>query len=151
MAAPAAQAPVQAHMAAAPPAPAAAAASEPQQVASIPPQAPAKPKPVKAAVAPAAAEDPAPKAAAPKSPSQFVVQVASKQNQTEALATFADMQQKYPTLLASYRPIVQKADLGTKGVWYRLRIGPINDKTVASKLCTQLKSQGLNDCLVMTE
>jgi cell division septation protein DedD len=138
--------------------PDAAAAPAPAQVASAEApmaapaaQAPAKPKPVKAAVAPAAAEDPAPKAAAPKSPSQFVVQVASKQNQTEALATFADMQQKYPSLLASYRPIVQKADLGTKGVWYRLRIGPINDKTVASKLCTQLKSQGLNDCLVMTE
>jgi hypothetical protein len=126
------------------PAPAAAAV-DPQQVASIPP---AKPKPVKAAVA---AEDPAPKAAASKTPSQFVVQVGSKQNQTEALATFADMQQKYPTLLANYRPMVQKADLGSKGVWYRLRIGPIVDKTAASKLCTQLKSQGLNDCLVMTE
>jgi cell division septation protein DedD len=154
---PAAPAPIQAHLAAAPagqpaaqPAPAQAvapapAAADPQQVASIPP---AKPKPVKAAVA---AEDPAPKAAAPKTPSQFVVQVGSKQNQTEALATFADMQQKYPTLLANYRPMVQKADLGTKGVWYRLRIGPIVDKTAASKLCTQLKSQGLNDCLVMTE
>jgi hypothetical protein len=122
------------------------AAADPQQVASIPP---AKPKPVKAAAV--AAEDPAPKAAAPKTPSQFVVQVGSKQNQTEALATFADMQQKYPTLLANYRPMVQKADLGAKGVWYRLRIGPIVDKTAASKLCTQLKSQGLNDCLVMTE
>jgi hypothetical protein len=153
---PAAPAPIQAHLAAAgqpaaQPAPVqpaqavAPAAADPQQVASIPP---AKPKPVKAA---AAAEDPAPKAAAPKTPSQFVVQVGSKQNQTEALATFADMQQKYPTLLANYRPMVQKADLGSKGVWYRLRIGPIVDKTAASKLCTQLKSQGLNDCLVMTE
>jgi hypothetical protein len=77
------------------------------------------------------------------------VQVGSKQNQTEALATFADMQQKYPSLLASYRPMVQKADLGTKGVWYRLRIGPIGDKSTASKLCSQLKSQGLPDCLVV--
>jgi cell division protein FtsN len=59
------------------------------------------------------------------------------------------MQQKYPSLLANYRPIVQKADLGAKGTWYRLRIGPITDKTAASKLCTQLKSQGLPDCLVM--
>ena len=50
----------------------------------------------------------------------------------------ADMQQKYPSLLASYRPMVQKADLGTKGVWYRLRIGPIVDKTAATKLCGQL-------------
>ena len=81
--------------------------------------------------------------------SSHVVQVASKKNQTEALASFADMQQKYPKLLANYRPMVQKADLGAKGTWYRLRIGPIAYKTAASKLCGQLKSKGLPDCLVM--
>ena len=79
------------------------------------------------------------------------MQVGSKKNQTEALASFADMQQKYPTLLANYRPIVQKADLGSKGTWYRLRIGPITEKSAASKLCSQLKSQGLADCLVMAQ
>ena len=84
-------------------------------------------------------------------PIKYVVQVGSKKNQTEALASFADMQQKYPSLLANYRPIVQKADLGAKGTWYRLRIGPIADKTAASKLCSQLKSQGLPDCLVMAQ
>jgi cell division protein FtsN len=82
---------------------------------------------------------------------KYVVQVGSKKSQTDALAGFADMQQKYPSLLANYRPMVQKADLGAKGVWYRLRIGPIVDKTAASKLCTQLKSQGLPDCLVMAQ
>ena len=61
------------------------------------------------------------------------------------------MQQKYPALLASYRPMVQKADLGAKGVWYRLRIGPIPDKTAAAKLCSQLKAQGLPDCLVASQ
>jgi hypothetical protein len=125
-------------VAAAPQAAAAPVAADPQPVAAIP-----APKPKKVAAAAAAA---APQAAAA---SQYVVQVGSKQNQTEALATFADMQQKYPTLLASYRPMVQKADLGTKGVWYRLRIGPIVDKTAATKLCGQLKSQGHPDCLVM--
>jgi cell division septation protein DedD len=117
-----------------PPAAPAPVATDPQSVAAIPP----KPQ--------AAAEEAAP---APAKPSKFVVQVGSKQNQTEALATFADMQQKYPTLLASYRPMVQKADLGSKGVWYRLQIGPIVDKTAATKLCGQLKSQGHPDCLVM--
>src|SRR4029078_86900 len=114
------------------------AAAAPQQAADMPVPA-AKPKPATqtASITPAA------------TPSQYVVQVGSKQNQTEALATFADMQQKYPTLLASYRPMVQKADLGSKGVWYRLRIGPIVDKTAATKLCGQLKSQGHPDCLVM--
>jgi hypothetical protein len=130
-------APAPAPVAAAAPAPAPASApvaADPQPVAAIP----AKPK--------VAAADAAP---APAKPSQYVVQVGSKQNQTEALATFADMQQKYPTLLASYRPMVQKADLGAKGVWYRLRIGPIVDKNAATKLCGQLKSQGHPDCLVM--
>ena len=129
----AAPAPAPAPVAEAPP-PAAAPAADPAPVAAIPP----KPKVAAADVAPA-----------PAKPSQYVVQVGSKQNQTEALATFADMQQKYPTLLASYRPMVQKADLGAKGVWYRLRIGPIVDKSAATKLCGQLKSQGHPDCLVM--
>ena len=85
----------------------------------------------------------------PASPSQYVVQVGSKQYQTEALAFFADMQRKYPTLLANYRPMVQKADLGAYGVWYRLRVGPILDKDTATKLCGQLKARGHPDCLVM--
>ena len=142
--------------AAASPAPAA----EPQQLAAVAPPEPAQQQQVQAApqeaAAPAPAPAPKPKqqtaAATPQAgPSKYVVQVGSKKNQTEALASFADMQQKYPTLLASYRPIVQKADLGAKGTWYRLRIGPITDKTAASKLCSQLKSQGLPDCLVMAQ
>jgi hypothetical protein len=133
-----APAPVAAAPVAQPPAAAPApVAADPQPVAAIPP---AKPAPK---VVAAAAPEPAAK------PSKYVIQVGSKQNQTEALATFADIQQKYPTLVANYRPMVQKADLGAKGVWYRLRIGPIPDKAAASKLCTQLKSQGMPDCLVM--
>ena len=100
-----------------------AAPAKPQQVAAIQP-APVKPKAPKPAVAQASAT-PAAAAAPAAANTKYVVQVGSKKNQTEALASFADMQQKYPTLLASYRPMVQKADLGAKGVWYRLRIGPI--------------------------
>jgi cell division septation protein DedD len=79
------------------------------------------------------------------------VQLGAKKNQTEALATFADIQQKYPSLLANYRPMVQPADLGAKGKWYRLRVGPIDNKGAADKLCGQLKSQGLPDCLVIAQ
>jgi type VI secretion system protein VasI len=82
---------------------------------------------------------------------RYVVLVASKWNQTEALATFANMQQKYPTLLAAYRPQVQKADLSRsgQGIWYRLRIGPFPDKATAVKLCGNLQALGHPDCLVM--
>jgi len=117
-------------------------AVKPQQVAAVQP-APVKPKVAKPAVQTAAA--------APAAGTKFVVQVGSKKSQTDALASFADMQQKYPSLLGSYRPMVQKADLGAKGTWYRLRIGPIADKTAATKLCGQLKSQGHPDCLVSSQ
>jgi hypothetical protein len=79
----------------------------------------------------------------------FVIQVGSKASPNAALAAFADMQRKFPRLIAGYRPIVQKADLGAKGVWYRLRIGQMDDVAEARKLCRQLISQGLADCLVM--
>ena len=124
-------------------------AALPQQVAALP--APPQPEPKPKAEAKPAPQQTAAVAPAAAAPTKYVVQVGSKKNQTDALASFADMQQKYPSLLASYRPMVQKADLGAKGVWYRLRIGPIPDKTAASKLCTQLKSQGLPDCLVMAQ
>jgi cell division protein FtsN len=144
----AAQAPAPADAMPVPAAAAPAPAPAPQQVAAVQP-APVKPKVTK----PAATQASATPAAAPaaSASTKYVVQVGSKKNQTEALASFADMQQKYPSLLASYRPMVQKADLGTKGVWYRLRIGPIADKTAAAKLCSQLKAQGLPDCLVATQ
>ena len=157
-----------AETAAAPAAPASPAEAAPAQLAAVSPPSAPEPQPAQAAPQaeapqPAAAPEPKPKpkpaaqqtaAATPQAaagPVKYVVQVGSKKNQTEALASFADMQQKYPTLLANYRPIVQKADLGSKGTWYRLRIGPIVDKTAASKLCSQLKSQGLPDCLVMAQ
>ena len=116
---------------------------QPMRVALLPaaPQA----QPLRAAPAQAAP----PRQSIPASPSQYVVQVGSKVNQTEALAFFANMQQRYPRLVAKYRPMVQKADLGAKGVWYRLRIGPIFDKATAINLCRQLKAQGHPDCLVM--
>lgn len=82
---------------------------------------------------------------------RYVVQVSSKRNQTAALASFADMQQKYPNLLGQYRPIVRRVDLGSRGIWYRLQIGPMGTKMAAAKLCNDLKAQGLSDCLVMTQ
>jgi cell division septation protein DedD len=78
------------------------------------------------------------------------VQLSAQKSQTDALAVYADIQQKNPTLLASYRPMVSKADLGAKGTLYRLRIGPIDGKTAADKLCGQLKTQG-TDCFVVAQ
>jgi cell division protein FtsN len=37
---------------------------------------------------------------------------------------------------------VEKVDLGTKGIWYRLRMGPFADKTPAAAACEKLKAEG---------
>jgi cell division septation protein DedD len=107
-----------------------------QQPAAVPQQV--------AAAAPAAA---VPAAAT----SSYVVQLGSSKSQTDALANFADAQQKYPSLLSSYQPLVRKTDLGPKGTWYRLQVGPMADKDAAYRLCGQLKSKGHSDCLVMAQ
>ncbi len=78
----------------------------------------------------------------------YVVQVTSRSSQTGALAAFADMQQKYPSLIGSYSPDIQRADLGAKGVWYRLRVGPVGSKTAANDLCASLKQAGHPGCFV---
>ena len=116
------------------------------QVAAQPPVAQPERKPAAAPKPPTrTAAAPAPRAA---SSSKYVVQVAARKSQTDALAAFADLQQKYPNLLNNYRPIIERADLGSKGVWYRLRVGPLNQKTSAANLCRKLKSAGMSSCLV---
>ena len=78
----------------------------------------------------------------------YLVQVTSRSSQTSALAAFADMQQKYPSLIGAYEPDIQRADLGAKGVWYRLRVGPVASKSAAAQLCENLKSAGHPGCFV---
>ncbi len=93
----------------------------------------------------------APAAAPAVSGGSYVVQVAARKSQTDALAAFADIQQKYPRLLSGYRPIIKRADLGSKGVWYRLNVGPVEGKQVAASLCKSLKGSGMRSCLVRAQ
>ncbi|MGD0145045.1 MAG: SPOR domain-containing protein [Rhizomicrobium sp.] len=41
---------------------------------------------------------------------------------------------------------MKKVDLGDKGIWYRLRVGPFASKTDAGALCGKLKADG-GDCI----
>ncbi|NND50177.1 MAG: SPOR domain-containing protein, partial [Rhizobiales bacterium] len=91
---------------------------------------------------------PARNAAASSALQGFAVQVASHRRQSEAVAAFADLQRRYPSLITGYQPLIQRADLGDRGIYYRLRIGPVATKSDANSLCTSLKSAGLPGCLV---
>jgi hypothetical protein len=83
-------------------------------------------------------------------PGMFV-QIAARNDQAAAMAAFADLQQKYAGVLGNHSPSVRKVDLGDKGVWYRLLVGPMPSKGDADKLCEDLKTAGMKGCFSRKE
>ncbi len=121
----------------------------------------AKPAVKKVAAAKSAAAPAAPAAPAPESNSVattgsgsngFVAVLASvprsDSSRIDALKRFADMQQKYGSVLGGKTPDVAEANLGAKGAYHRLVVGPPGSREQAGAVCSQLKTQGYGDCWV---
>ena len=77
----------------------------------------------------------------------YVVQLAARRSEDQAVSAFNELRSRY-SVLSSYRPNIQRADLGDRGVYYRVRVGPMANKTSADQLCDDLKAAGMSDCLV---
>jgi hypothetical protein len=77
----------------------------------------------------------------------YVVQVSSQKSETEAQASFRAMQAKYPTAFNGRSPIIRRADLGAKGVFYRALVGPFANAGDAGHFCSSLKAAG-GQCIV---
>jgi len=97
-----------------------------------------------------------PAAAAPAKSSAtngYVVVLASfpvsSQSRLIALKRYADMQEKYGSVLQNKTPDVQEANLGERGNYHRLLVGPPGSRSQASTLCSELKTAGYKDCWVM--
>ncbi len=80
-------------------------------------------------------------------PQSFLLQLYSVQSEERANAGWERLKARHGELMAGLAPDVQRADLGERGVFYRLRIGPFTDRASAEALCAQLKERG-QDCLV---
>jgi len=91
-----------------------------------------------------------PATAARSTSGNFVIQIAAFRSREEALSRFATLKRRHGKLLGPYTSFVQRADLGDQGIYYRLRLGPIDGKDRASSLCRSLLSAGEKDCLVRT-
>ncbi len=98
--------------------------------------------PVRTAAAPA----PATTTAASVPSGTYVVQVSSQRTREQAEAAYASMQRRFPSILGNVNAIYPSADLGDRGVFYRVRI-PAGSQAAAVDLCTQLKDAG-GDCFV---
>jgi hypothetical protein len=77
----------------------------------------------------------------------YAVQVSSQQSEEEAQSSFRALQAKYPNLLGGRQPIVRRADLGAKGIYFRTMVGPFASSDEAGDLCTKLKAAG-GSCIV---
>lgn len=98
-----------------------------------------------AAPARVAAQTPAPQAAAPAN-GGYAVQVSSQRSEAEAQAAFQSLQGKFPNQLGGRQPVIRRADLGDKGIYYRAMVA-VGSSGEASELCSSLKAAG-GSCII---
>jgi len=77
----------------------------------------------------------------------YVVQIAAFRDLRQAEGEFDKLRAAYPSLMSGLVRDVQRADLGARGIYYRLRVGWFETSDAAKSLCDRLKAQG-QDCIV---
>ena len=90
---------------------------------------------------------PAPTAAPAAAGGGYAVQVTSQRSEAEARTEFRALRAKFPNQLGGREPMVRRADLGAKGIFYRALVGPFASMEQAAAMCSSLKAAGGN-CIV---
>ncbi len=80
---------------------------------------------------------------APAAPAQetFRVQLGAVKSKTGAEGEVRRLTRIHKSVLAGLTVKVVRADLGKRGIFYRLRAGPLADRTAAAVLCAKLKAR----------
>jgi cell division septation protein DedD len=79
----------------------------------------------------------------------YLIQIAAFKDEATAQSEAQGFKAKGGELLADTQQIIQRADLGEKGVYFRVQYGPFASKGAASARCADLKSRGLN-CIIVS-
>jgi hypothetical protein len=87
-----------------------------------------------------------PAAAAARQGPVAYLQVTSQRSEAEAKAAFNSLRARFPAILGDRQPVIRRADLGDKGIYYRAQIGPVNPAE-ADRQCGALKAVG-GQCFV---
>ena len=77
----------------------------------------------------------------------YLVQVSSQKNEADVQASYRALQNKFPAALGSRPPVIKRADLGAKGIYYRTMVGPFGSTEEAAQFCGNLKSAG-GQCVI---
>lgn len=114
--------------------------------------------PAAAAATPAPAPAPAPAetevaalpapAADPVTDSGIRLQLASVPNESDVDGEWKRLKKRIGAPLADLELHVERADLGSKGIYYRLQAGRFADRSAAAAACQDIKAAG-GDCLIV--
>ena len=124
-------------------APPAIAPAAPRAAQTAPPPAPPATTPAALRAAPPAPPPARPTAAANGTAASgaAVLQLGAFENEAAATSAWTRFRTLYDST-GTLSPDVQKVDLGAKGIWYRLRVGPFADRPAAVDACVKLKTEG---------
>jgi hypothetical protein len=77
----------------------------------------------------------------------YLVQVSSQRSESDAQASFRSLKAKYSELIGDREPVIRRADLGDKGIYYRAMVGGFATAQEAGQFCDSLKAAG-GACLI---
>ena len=95
-----------------------------------------------AVIEPASAPPPEKMTSAKPKLEGWTVQLSSQKREDAAWKVWKNMQAKHANLLQDQDALVVEADLGAKGIFYRLRVHKLETKANANRLCQSLKKRG---------
>ncbi|PIW27671.1 MAG: hypothetical protein COW29_10960 [Rhodobacterales bacterium CG15_BIG_FIL_POST_REV_8_21_14_020_59_13] len=70
------------------------------------------------------------------------IHLASYRSEEHAISGWASLQALFPDLLTSRTPRLEEADLGSRGVFLRLKAGPFDTAAAARSACLQIEAAG---------
>ena len=83
----------------------------------------------------------------------YGVQVSSVNSRLDANKFYEGLLVNFSTLLNrndnSHKNLIKQENLGSLGTWYKLRIGPFDDRSEAKRLCSSMRDEGLEGCIVV--
>lgn len=80
----------------------------------------------------------------------FQVQIMAVRSEAAAQSEWDKLKSGTPALYRDARLDIQRADLGAKGVFYRLRVGAFDTRDTAKAFCSDVKASG-KDCIVVAK
>ena len=76
----------------------------------------------------------------------YVAQLAALQSEPAVQAAWTRLSSRAPNLFSQARLDVQRADLGARGIYFRVRAGYFADRANASRFCERIRQMG-QDCI----